>query len=128
MRPRPRGGATMNEPSSTIFIHDLRVSTRIGIYSWEAHVDQTLRLDLDIGTPSERPFASGRFEDALDYAAVVARIKAYALEHEHPLLERFAQGVADIVRGEFGAPWVRVRVAKLSALPGVREIGVEIVR
>mgnify|MGYP003595270894 CR=1 FL=1 len=128
MRPRPRGGATMNEPSSTIFIHDLRVSTRIGIYSWEAHVDQTLRLDLDIGTPSERPFASGRFEDALDYAAVVARIKAYALEHEHPLLERFAQGVADIVRGEFRAPWVRVRVAKLSALPGVREIGVEIVR
>ena len=128
MRPRPRGGATMNEPSSTIFIHDLRVSTRIGIYSWEAHVDQTLRLDLDIGTPSERPFASGRFEDALDYAAVVARIKAYALAHEHPLLERFAQGVADIVRGEFRAPWVRVRVAKLSALPGVREIGVEIVR
>ena len=118
----------MNEPSSTIFIHDLRVSTRIGIYSWEAHVDQTLRLDLDIGAPSERPFASGRFEDALDYAAVVARIKAYALDHEHPLLERFAQGVADIVRVEFRAPWVRVRVAKLSALPGVREIGVEIVR
>ena len=128
MRPRPRGGATMNEPSSTIFIHDLRVSTRIGIYSWEAHLDQTVRLDLDIGAPSPKPFASGRFEDALDYAAVVARIKAYALAHEHPLLERFAQGVADIVRGEFGAPWVRVRVAKLSALPGVREIGVEIVR
>jgi len=32
------------------------------------------------------------------------------------------------VRSEFGAPWVRVRVAKLGALPGVREIGVEIVR
>ena len=118
----------MNEPSSTIFIHDLRVSTRIGIYSWEAHVDQTLRLDLDIGAPSDRPFASGRFEDALDYAAVVARIKAYADAHGHPLLERFAQGIADLVRGEFGAPWVRVRVAKLGALPGVREIGVEIVR
>lgn len=118
----------MTEPTSTIFIHDLRVPTRIGVYSREAHMDQTVRLDLDIGAPSEEPFSSGRFEDALDYAAVVARIKAYALAHEHPLLERFAQGIADLVREEFGAPWVRVRVAKLGALPGVKEIGVEIVR
>lgn len=91
-------------------------------------MNQTVRLDLDIGAPSETPFTSGRFEDALDYAAVVARIKAYALAHEHPLLERFAEGIAEIVRGEFAAPWVRVRVAKLGALPGVKEIGVEIVR
>ena len=118
----------MSEPRSTIFIHDMRVTTRIGVYAWEAHVDQTVRLDLDIGAPSATPFASGRLEDALDYAAVVKRIRAYAEAHEHPLLERFAEGIAAIVRSEFGAPWVRVRVAKLSALPGVREIGVEIVR
>ena len=118
----------MRESSSTIFIHDLRVMTRIGVYSWEAHIDQTVRLDLDIGAPSPVPFTSGRFEDALDYAAVVKRIRAYAEAHEHPLLERFAEGIATIVRDEFRAPWVRVRVAKLGALPGVREIGVEIVR
>ena len=70
----------------------------------------------------------GKLDDALDYAAVVKRIRAYAEAHEHPLLERFAEGIATLVRGEFGAPWVRVRVAKLGALPGVKEIGVEIVR
>jgi 7,8-dihydroneopterin aldolase/epimerase/oxygenase len=118
----------VTEPTSTLFIHDLRISTRIGVYSWEAHMNQVVRLDVDIGAPSARPFESGRFEDALDYAAVVARIKAYAEAHEHPLLERFAEGIADIVRVEFKAPWVRVRVAKLGALPGVKEIGVEIVR
>ena len=118
----------MTDPRSTIFIHDMRVTTRIGVYAWEAHVDQTVRLDIDIGAPSPRPFESGRIEDALDYAAVVGRIRAYAEAHEHPLLERFAEGIATLVRGEFGAPWVRVRVAKLGALPGVKEIGVEIVR
>ena len=118
----------MTAPASTIFIHDMRVSTRIGVYSWEAHLDQVVRLDLDIGAPSEKPFQSGKFEDALDYAALSARIRAYAEAHEHPLLERFAQGIADLVRNEYGAPWVRVRVAKLGALPGVKEIGVEIVR
>jgi len=118
----------MPEPSSTIFIHDMRVKTRIGVYAWEAHVAQTVRLDLDIGLPSAKAFASGELDDALDYAAIVARLEAYSKAHEHPLLERFAEGIAEIVRGEFRAPWVRVRVAKLGALPGVKEIGVEIVR
>ena len=118
----------MSETANRIFIHDMRVTTRIGIYSWEAHIPQTIRLDLEIGAPSAEPFTSGRFEDALDYAAVVARLRAYAARHEHPLLERFAEGIAEIVRGEFRAPWVRVRVSKLGALPGVKEIGVEIVR
>ena len=118
----------MPEPSSTIFIHDLRVATRIGVYAWEAHLAQTVRLDLEIGAPSDRPFRSGRIEDALDYAAVVARLKDYAASHRYPLLERFAEGIAEILRDEFRAPWVRVRVAKLGALPGVKEIGVEITR
>jgi dihydroneopterin aldolase len=118
----------MPEPSSTIFIHDLRVTTRIGVYAWEQHVAQALRLDVEIGAPSAKPFASGRIEDALDYAAVVARLREYAGSHPHTLLERFAEGIAELLRAEFAAPWVRVRVAKLGALPGVKEIGVEILR
>jgi hypothetical protein len=33
-----------------------------------------------------------------------------------------------LVLVEFGAPWVKVRVAKLAALAGVRELGIEIER
>jgi 7,8-dihydroneopterin aldolase/epimerase/oxygenase len=113
---------------NTIFISDLRLETRIGVYEWEAHLPQTLRLDVEIELPSERPFATGAFEDALDYAAVVARIKELARHHPHRLLEAFTAAVADMVLAEFNAPAVRVRVAKLGALPGVREIGVSIER
>jgi len=111
-----------------IFIHDLRLETRIGVYDWERHLPQTIRLDVEITLPSEKPFISGKLEDALDYAAIVARIKAFAKDHPYPLLERFTEAVANIVLSEFGAPGVRVRVAKLAPLPGVREIGVEIER
>jgi 7,8-dihydroneopterin aldolase/epimerase/oxygenase len=113
---------------NTIFITDLRVETRIGVYDWEAHLPQTLRLDVEIELPSERPFVTGEFEDALDYAAVVSRIKDLARNHPHKLLERFTAAVADLVLTEFNAPAVRVRVAKLGALPGVKEIGVSIER
>ena len=111
-----------------IFINDLRLETRIGVYEWERHLSQTIRLDLDITLPSDKPFASGKLEDALDYAAIVARIKGFASDHPYPLLERFTEAVAQIVLTEFGARGVRLRVAKLAPLPGVKEIGIEIER
>ena len=111
-----------------IFINDLRLETRIGVYDWERQLPQTIRLDLEIALPSDKPFASGKLEDALDYAAIVARIKAFAKDNPHPLLERFTEAVAQIVLTEFGAPGLRLRVAKLAQLPGVKEIGIEIER
>ena len=113
---------------NTIFIHDLRVSTRIGVYDWERELPQTIRIDVDIELPSARPFESGELADAVDYAAVVKRIKAFAAANPHPLLERFTEAIATLVLDEFHAPGVKVRVAKLGALPGVREIGVTIER
>lgn len=112
----------------SIFIHDLRVEARIGVYEWEKHLPQTVRLDLVIAAPAALPFQTGRIADALDYAMVVARIKAFAADAPPPLLERFAERVAQIVLAEFGAPWVKVRVAKLGVIAGVREIGIEIER
>jgi dihydroneopterin aldolase len=113
---------------NTIFIQDLRLETRIGVYDWEQHLPQTLRIDLELGLPSDGAFLSDDFNDALDYAAVVKRVQALAANHPHKLLERFAQAVADIVLGEFNAPWVKVRVAKLAPIAGVKELGVAIER
>jgi len=113
---------------NTIFIHDLRLETRIGVYAWEQHLKQTLRLDLEIGVPSDAAFRSDDFRDALDYAAVVKRLQALAADHPHKLLERFAQAVADVILDEFAAPWTKVRVAKIAPIAGVRELGVAIER
>ena len=113
---------------NAIFIHDLRVETRIGIYEWERHVAQTVRLDVDLGLPSDEVFRTGDFEDALDYAAVVKRLQAFAADHPHQLLERYAQAIADLLMNEFAAPWVKVRVAKLAPIAGVKELGIVIER
>jgi dihydroneopterin aldolase len=113
---------------NAIFIHDLRVQTRIGIYDWEAALAQTIRLDVELGLPSDDVFRSGDFADALDYAAVVKRLQAFAADHPHKLLERFAQAIADLLMRDFGAPWVKVRVAKIAPIAGVKELGIAIER
>ena len=113
---------------NTIFIHDLRVETRIGVYEWEQHLKQPLLLDVEFELPSAAPFASDKFDDAVDYAAVVERLQALAANHPHKLLERFAEALADVLRIEFGSPWVRVSVAKVAPVAGVRRVGVVIER
>ena len=99
-----------------IFIHDLRVEARIGVYDWERHLPQTVRLDIELDAPSELPFHSGQDRRrARLRRGSSQRLKAFAKDAPPPLLERFAEKIAQIVIGEFGAPWVKVRVAKLGA-------------
>ena len=112
----------------TIFITDLKVETRIGVYEWEKHVRQPVLLNIEIAMPDSRAGATDELADALDYAAVVERLKAFLSDHPHSLLERLAEEVAGLILREFKAPWVRVQLAKLSPLPGVRQLGVRIER
>jgi len=94
----------------------------------ERQATQTLRLDLEIGLASDKAFRSGELRDAMDYSAVVERLRVLAADNPYPLLERFTEAVAEIVLTEFDAAWVKVRVAKPGAIPGVRELGVAIER
>jgi dihydroneopterin aldolase len=111
-----------------ILIRDLRVEALIGIHRRERHVAQTLSIDLDIGLPSDAVFASDKIADTIDYEQVTLRIKALAASGHFRLVETFADRVAALLVGDFGAPWVRVSAAKIGILPNAKFVGVSIER
>ena len=111
-----------------IFLQELRVKTLIGIYPWELNVAQTIQLDLEIALPTTRACQTDNFEDALDYALVVQRINETLSQKHFSLLETLAEHIAQIILIEFKSPWTKVRVAKLSAIRGVKKVGVSIER
>jgi 7,8-dihydroneopterin aldolase/epimerase/oxygenase len=111
-----------------IFLHELKVKTLIGIYPWERSVAQIIQLDLEIALPTSRACQTDNFEDALDYAVIVQRIKETLSQKHFSLLEALAEHIAQIIMTEFGSPWTRISVAKLSAIPGVKKLGVCIER
>ena len=111
-----------------IFIQDFRVETLIGIYEWERRVPQTIQIDIEIGNPGSRASSTDNIDDTIDYGAVVNRIEATLKQQHFLLLERLAEHIADIVLREFKSPWVRVSVAKLQLLRGVKRLGVTIER
>lgn len=114
-----------------IFISELRLAVKVGIYTWEKTAPQTVQFDLDIGLPdalNARAAASNSIDDTIDYAKVVARIEALTADTHFPLVETLAENIAGILTNEFKAPWVRVSVAKLAALKNVKRLGVVIER
>ncbi len=111
-----------------IFLREIRLDARIGIYKREKSITQTVELDLDIALPDERVFKSGKVADTIDYAVVIDRIRAVLVEQHYGLVENLAEHLAQIVLDEFHAPWVRVSVAKIGAQPNARRVGVVIER
>ena len=87
-----------------------------------------VQLDLEIGVPGNQAAQSDAIADTIDYAKVVQRIEESLRDNKIQLLEKLAEHIAQIVIGEFKAPWVKVSVAKLAALKNVKQLGVTIER
>jgi dihydroneopterin aldolase len=111
-----------------IFIDDLRISTLIGIYPREKVAAQTVEISLQIGTSTAGAGASDDIGDTIDYAVVVDRLRSELAARHFNLLEKLADYIASLLLDDFGATWVRVSIAKLGVIRGVRRVGVVIER
>lgn len=111
-----------------VFVRDLRIETVIGIWEWERHIKQIVRVDLEMGADIRRAAETDSIEHALNYKDVAKRVVAHAEGAGFSLVEALADSIAAIVVKEFGVRWVRVTVAKPGAVEGSKEVGVVIER
>ena len=114
--------------SDSIVFRDLRVDALIGIHKRERHARQTLSIDLDIGLPGTTVFQSDKVSDTIDYEQVMLKIRELAASGHFRLVETFADRIAGLLTADFGAPWVKVSVAKVGILPNAKFVGVTIER
>lgn len=111
-----------------IFIQGFRAETLIGIYEWERKIPQPIEIDMEMGIPRGRAAKSDHIGDTIDYGKVVERAREVLADHDYSLLEALAEHLAGIILEEFGSPWVKLSVAKLDAMNGVKRLGVRIER
>jgi dihydroneopterin aldolase len=119
---------TDSPPLDLIFIDGFIGHTVIGIHTSELHEPQPLVIDICAGTPRSPACDSDNIAHTLDYSVLRERLHVLLREHRVQLLEAFAEQVATIVLQEFGALWVRVRVAKPRKFEDVASVGVQIER
>ena len=112
----------------SIFIRELRADAWIGIYEWEKLRPQTLDFNLEIGLDTHRAGESDKIRDTIDYGKVVERIRADLKEQHFKLLEALAEHITQVILNDFNAKWVKISVAKIAHMRGVKLVGVTISR
>jgi len=112
----------------TIFLHDLRVETVIGIWEWERKIRQTVAIDLDMSADIRKAAKTDSVDDTLNYKLVAKRVQQFVGESSFKLVETLAENIAGLILDEFDVSWVRVRVNKPGAIRGARDVGVLIER
>jgi len=110
-----------------IFIEDLRVDAWVGIYQREKAAPQGLQIDLTFGVP-DAAAQKDDIADTIDYAVVIARIRAELQEKKFNLLETLGEHIVALMFDEFRAPWVKISIAKAGIMKGVKRVGVFIER
>jgi len=111
-----------------IFVEELRLETHVGIHPREKALPQVVEISLEIGFDATNAGASDELRDTVDYAAIVTRLREELRNNSFNLLEKLAERIAKLLLREFACQWVRVSVAKIGILPGVRRVGVRIER
>lgn len=112
----------------TVFIEQLEVEARIGIYDWEQRIRQPLWFDIELGFDNRIPAASDDIADTLNYKAISKRVAAYVAASSFGLVETLAERVAELILAEFAVRRVQIKLSKPGAVRGSRAVGVKIVR
>ncbi len=114
----------------TVFIEGLQVDALIGVYAHERGTVQPLLLDIALDCDNRTPAASDDVDDAVDYAAVCERVRAFVAARRPQLLETLAEALAAELLQLRGVRSVRLRIRKPEAARalGAASVGVEIVR
>ncbi|NMG04991.1 dihydroneopterin aldolase [Azoarcus taiwanensis] len=110
-----------------IFIEELRVKAWVGIYPREKAAPQMVELNLTFGVP-DAAAERDNIDDTIDYAKVVERIRTELAEKHFNLIETLGEFVVNMLFDDFGAPWVKLRIAKIAVMRDVRRVGVFIQR
>ena len=118
----------INTMKDIIYIKDLRVETIIGIFDWERKVKQEVSIDLEFPFDCKKAAATDSIEDTVNYKAIAKSVIKFVEESSFQLQENLAEGIAALVKEEYGVESIKLRISKPGAIRGSKDVGLIIYR
>jgi len=110
-----------------VFVRDLILPCRIGVYSHEKHAEQRVRINLELNC-HEHPAINDDYTNVVCYAEVVEGIRSLLNSGHINLVETLAERIAALCLEDHRIISAKVRVEKLDVMPEASAVGVEIER
>lgn len=111
-----------------IFLEQLEVKCRIGIFDWERKIKQRIVLDLEFPADIRRAARRDRIEDTVNYKSITKETITFVSSSEYFLIETLAERLARHLLKRFRLTQIKIRLSKPGAIRGAKNVGIEIVR
>ena len=111
-----------------VYIEDLKINAKIGVYEWERKIEQVLFVSLDISADLAKAGQSDDLADTLNYAALAEMVQGLGVERHYQLIEHFAEILAARVLEAPLVNSVTVKIHKPAAIPLAARVGIQITR
>lgn len=111
-----------------IFIEQLRLPARIGVYESEKQDAQEVLLDIQLAFDTRSAALSDRLNDTLDYAQLCQQLAERCLQRHTELVETLAEDLAQLCLADSRVQSVSLKLGKPHAIAQAHSVGVQITR
>lgn len=111
-----------------VFVRDLVVPARIGVWNNEKGGSQRVRINLDLAVAEGEKPSHDRLDEVVCYNTITTKVRALAAEAHTNLIETLAERIAEVCLQDRRVVSARVRVEKLDVYEDADSVGVEIER
>ena len=119
---------TRGRPARRVFVRDLELMARVGIFEVEKRYVQRIVVSVDLAVVDDYDGTSDRLEDVVDYGRIVAAIRIIVDGEHFHLIETLAERIASASLEDRRILSIRVTIEKPDILPGCRSVGIAIER
>tara|TARA_B110000090_G_C13005216_1_gene301968 strand:- start:19 stop:366 length:348 start_codon:yes stop_codon:yes gene_type:complete len=110
--------------TNKIFLHGIKLNTKIGVPDWERAVSQQLIIDIDIQLEGNQIFKNNDISSTIDYALVESEVKKIGSSHQHHLLEDFGEEIINCLKDKFKFDKITLKISKQKILPDTNFVGI----
>ena len=108
------------------FVKGIELNVLIGIYAKERQGPQPLIMDIEYIIDNNIVANTDDIADTLNYQTLVDHLREVAQASQYQLVETLAQKLLIEVEKNFEVSWVKIRLAKTSAIDCAQYCGVEV--
>ena len=111
-----------------IYLKNLKVKTRIGIFDWEKQVDQIINVNIELGVDTKKASETDDIKYALNYKNISKKVINYIENNRFNLIEQLAEKLAEMILSEENVLLVKLTISKPGAIRGSEDVGITITR